>query len=678
MARKLFLTLLPILMIEAACTTGARKGAADAQAMPLPVRETTEFLTKKHGAAEAARIARGVAQVSRLWRESDGAAADFRSFCENEYLPAGSTLDATFARLQDALESLDGYFNAIRRDFRRGADLEIGPMLPVDDRLGALDAGAHAIEDLFESKLAFVILLNFPVTTLDERLEKGMKWSRDEWARARITRRFESRTPANVNQAMMRATSEAESYIANYNIHMNRLVGEGGQRLFPAGLRLITHWGLRDELKARYADSAGLAKQRMIQKVMERIVRQEIPRVVINNPDVDWDPVQNLVGGAPSDREPDTRYERWMNIYKANRMADAYDPSGANYIKRKFESEREIPEKQFVDLLLQVMDSPLTPRVAALIEKKLGRKLEPFDIWYAGFRPLAKYSESELDKMTRAKYPNPAAYAADMPRLFAALGFAKDRAEFLTNNIVVDPSRGAGHALGAQRRDDKAHLRTRFGPNGMDYKGYNIAIHEMGHNVEQSFSMTRIDHTILNGVPNTAFTEALAFVFQARDLELLGLETQGEDSAHARALEDFWATREIAGVALTDIEAWHWLYDHPDATPSQFRDAVVSIANNIWNRYYSQYLGGRDVPILAIYSHMVDAGLYTPDYPLGHLIAFQVEEHFKKQPALGPEFERVTRIGSLTPDAWMRHATGAPLSTRPLLDAAAKALEVIK
>ena len=32
-----------------------------------------------------------------------------------------------------------------------------------------------------------------------------------------------------------------------------------------------------------------------------------------------------------------------------------------------------------------------------------------------------------------------------------------------------------------------------------------------------------IDHTLLQGVPNNAFTEALAFVFQARDLELLGL-----------------------------------------------------------------------------------------------------------------------------------------------------------
>ena len=72
-------------------------------------------------------------------------------------------------------------------------------------------------------------------------------------------------------------------------------------------------------------------------------------------------------------------------------------------------------------------------------------------------------------------------------------------------------------------RSAKTHLRTRVGANGMDYKGYNIAVHEMGHNVEQTFSLNNIDYYTLHGVPNTAFTEALAFVFQGHDLELLGL-----------------------------------------------------------------------------------------------------------------------------------------------------------
>src|SRR5262249_17936437 len=172
-------------------------------------------------------------------------------------------------------------------------------------------------------------------------------------------------------------------------------------------------------------------------------------------------------------------------------------------------------------------------------------------------------------------------------RLLRDLGFSDDQARFVSAHIVVDPSRGAGHAMGATRRDDQAHLRTRVGPDGMDYKGDNIAVHEMGHNVEQGFSATTIDHTLLQGVPNTAFTEALAFVFQSRDLELLGLGSSDPQAEQLRALEEFWATREIAGVALVDTQAWHWLYDHPGATPAQFREAVVSIARGIWNQYYA-------------------------------------------------------------------------------------------
>ena len=98
-------------------------------------------------------------------------------------------------------------------------------------------------------------------------------------------------------------------------------------------------------------------------------------------------------------------------------------------------------------------------------------------------------------------------------------------------------SRGAGHAMGAERRGDKAHLRTRVEAGGMDYKGYNIAVHELGHNVEQTFSLYDIDHTLLAGVPNTAFTEALAFLFQARDLELLGRPRPGGEAERLRVLD---------------------------------------------------------------------------------------------------------------------------------------------
>ncbi len=654
--------------------------------------EARQALRAKYGEAEAARIDRGIDQALRLWGSEDGSPAEFREFAVKEFRPTGEALDGTFARLEGALERIGGYGVSLGRDLRRPIDLDLGPILPIDELLADYDPGAHVTDDLFRTKVAFAVLLNLPLTALKERLAEGMTWSRRQWAEARLAQRFRTRVPAEVNQRINTAVVDAEAYVNSYNIYMHHLLAEDGRRLFPQGMRLISHWNLRDELKARYADTDGLLKQRMIQKVMERIVRQEIPATVVNNPLLDWTPVTNVVAVSPvkdaeppagatadpkTDREPDERYRRWLGVFQAERLADPYDPDNPTLIDRRFNVDREIPEVDVRTLLESVLSSPLGARVAKVIEKRLGRRLEPFDIWYAGFKPRSRYGEAELDALTRRRYPTAAAYAADIPRMLRELGFTEEQARFVAGHVEVDSARGAGHAMGAGRRDDRAHLRTRISAGGMDYKGYNIAVHEMGHNVEQVFSLNRIDHTLLQGVPNNAFTEALAFVFQARDLRLLGLPGPDRAAEQLRALEDFWATREIAGVALVDMEAWRWLYAHPDATAAQLREAVVRIAGEVWNRSYADLLGARDVPLLAIYSHMVDGVLYTPDYPLGHLIAFQVEGHFAKQKSFGAEFERICRLGSITPDAWMRQAVGVPLSTEPLLKATGEALEAL-
>jgi hypothetical protein len=329
-------------------------------------------------------------------------------------------------------------------------------------------------------------------------------------------------------------------------------------------------------------------------------------------------------------------------------------------------------------MLEQVLTSPLVAQTAKLIETRLGRPLEPFDVWYNGFRPGSKYSEAELDQMVAKRYPTPEAYQKDIPNLLMKLGFSSERAQHVANNIIVDPARGSGHAMGAEMRAEKAHLRTRVENTGMNYKGFNIAVHEMGHNVEQTFSLNDVDHTLLKGVPNTAFTEALAFVFQGHDLELLGLPAPDEKSLAEKTLSDFWATFEIAGVALVDTAAWHWAYDHPNATPAEMRDAVVQISKDVWNRYYAPVFHKRDVVLLGVYSHMIDSFLYLPDYPIGHLIAFQIEEQMKKAGNIGPEFERMAKMGHVTPDLWMINATGRPVGPEALLEATAHALQQAK
>jgi hypothetical protein len=71
---------------------------------------------------------------------------------------------------------------------------------------------------------------------------------------------------------------------------------------------------------------------------------------------------------------------------------------------------------------------------------------------------------------------------------------------------------------------------------------------------------------------------------------------------------------------------------------------------------------------------MIDSFLYLPDYPIGHTIAFQIEEQMKKAGSIGPEFERMARMGRITPDLWMERATGRPVGPEALLEATQQAL----
>ena len=129
-------------------------------------------------------------------------------------------------------------------------------MLPFDEIIAGYDPSAHILDDFFQNKLAFVVLLNFPLTTLDQRLKEGPSWTRRQWAEARLAEGFSKRIPADVNLSIAQAGAQASQYIADYNIWMYHLVDAQGQRLFPPKMRLLSHWNLRDEIKADYADSS--------------------------------------------------------------------------------------------------------------------------------------------------------------------------------------------------------------------------------------------------------------------------------------------------------------------------------------------------------------------------------------------------------------------------------------
>jgi len=635
-------------------------------------------------------------QVTALWRAEDGDADAQAKFIRENFAATREAHDALFARFEHNMEMLIGHSQEVRREFNVPSDLDVGPIAPYDETFAGWDPTAHVLDDMFDNKLAFVALLNFPLTSLDERTRLGPSWTRRQWAETQLAENFRKRVPATASKAVAEAYADSARYISGYNIWMHHLVDAKGQRLFPPGKRLLSHWNLRDELKANYADKKdGLAKQRTIQRVMERIVAQDLPAIVIDNPAVDWNPVTNAVtrstvNDAPSDappraalppgpvdaaREPDARYARVLANFHAQQKVDPFSPGQNTAVLRSFESGRQLSEQRVQAMLEQVLGSPEVKRTAALIAKRLGRKLEPFDIWYSGFRASGGQDEAKLDALVAQRYPDAAAYQRDIPNLLRSLGFTPDRADYVAKHIVVDAARGSGHAMGAQMRGEPAHLRTRVERGGMNYKGYNIAVHEMCHNVEQTFSLNNVEFYSLRSVPNTAFTEALAFTCQHRDLELLGLGKPDAKAKAMQALDEFWGTYEIAGVGLVDMQVWRWMYAHPNATASELREAVLGIARDTWNKWYAPVFGVRDVTLLGIYSHMINEVIYLPDYSIGHMIALQVETQMDKSGDFGGEFERVSRIGSVAPDIWMMQATGAPVGPEALIAAAAKALD---
>src|SRR5262249_33028852 len=154
-------------------------------------------------------------------------------------------------------EQMNGHFLELGRTVRWATEVDIGPIQPVDSLLAAFDPTAHAIEDMFKAKVAFAALLNFPLTTLADRLKNGESYSRRMWAEVRLTGAFDTRVPGALRAAASAAEAAADQYIAGYNIWMHHVLGEDGKRRWESKKRLITHWNLRDELKANYNDADG-------------------------------------------------------------------------------------------------------------------------------------------------------------------------------------------------------------------------------------------------------------------------------------------------------------------------------------------------------------------------------------------------------------------------------------
>ncbi len=668
-------------LVLTACSSADKEGDETTSGFigETVISGAVDGVMEKQPSADRTMLEKGIRHAASLWRGEDGTASEFTGFVAANYISDQDKRKSVFLKISNYFESLSGNLNEITLDLKKVLDEAAGEIDEVDRMFGNYSVGSHLQSDFYENKIAFVVALNFPYYTLAEKEEFGAGWTREQWAMARLGDQFISRVPASLNQAVSTAAGNAEMYIAEYNIHMGKLRSEDGRQLFPDDMVLLSHWNLRDEIKSNYADKEkGNEKQEMIYRVMERIISQEIPGAVVNNPEYEWAPYSNKImkDGAETSSlaEPDTRYSHVISIFNAWKAIDPYNPGMNTAIARSFSGGMEISQEDAAALFNEYLSSPQLMQLAGIIRERLERDLRPYDIWYDGFKSRSSIPEDLLTLKTSSLYPDPAAFRAGMPAMLTKLGWSPERANYLADKVVVDPARGSGHAWGAGMKGAVSHLRTRVSDKGMDYKGYNIAVHEFGHNVEQTISLYDVDYYMLSGVPNTAFTEATAFLFQDRDLMLLGMKEDNPEKEKLQTLDAAWSLMEIMGVSMVEMKVWKWLYENPRATPAQLKEQVINIAVEVWNKYFAPVMGVNDSPLLAIYSHMINGPLYLQNYAYGQIIQFQIEDHLKGKD-FSDEIDRMYSLGRLTPQQWMNQAVGTKISAQPILRALDEALK---
>ncbi len=417
------------------------------------INKTIKELTKKYP-HQKERIKIGVNQVSKLWQSSDGNEKEFFDFCINNF-ETGERLEKIFERYNEKYEYMKGYLTALYLRLRLELDEDRGELLNIDRYFSTLNPMAHLSDDLFKTKIAFLILLNFPLSDLKHTIKNMDMMTRKDWAINRMTKMFEARVPSEISQKITDVYSKASEYVYSYNIPIKNILYENGEKIFDEDLKLISHWGLRDQIKIYYSQNSteNLKKQKTIYKLMERIINGEVPYNLIKNQSGEYNPYTNSYNSKPNREWHLERYSHLKNIYLAHKEEDKYHILYNNYITRMFNGIREIPFEKVEEMFIDILKDKNAFKIAEIIKIKLGRNLEPFDIWYNQF--LTKSDGIDLDEEVRKKYPTIDDFQKSIKDILIKLDFDEKTAEYLSDKIEVDPARGAGHAWGPEMRGKK-------------------------------------------------------------------------------------------------------------------------------------------------------------------------------------------------------------------------------
>ncbi|MEE2907426.1 MAG: hypothetical protein VX527_06285 [Planctomycetota bacterium] len=638
-----------------------------------------EDIVQEHGESSRRRAEAGVAQVACYWRTQDGDQEAMAAFCRDHFVSDAHDCARLLDRLETALGTTSGHLNEIRRDLRRWTDLRGDDMPGTDDILATFDPAPDLSEQYFAQKLAFIAMLNFERPDLDTMLQEGADWDADRWAAVRVAKSFGPRIPKEIADEARAVGHRANKWVAEFHVPVGNMVDEHGKSWFEPERKLLAHWLIREALKSLYGEPDGLPGQRALLHVMGRHIDGSIPRAVMDgSASGPWDPRNNTIGSRQTnDFVGNTRYERWLEQFHLAQRIDEHCPEYPSALARKFQWHREIPEAEVESLLEQLLASPVRSQLAKLMESRLGRPLEAHDIYYEDL--FESRPQDEMNALVSRRFADHHDFQAKLTTLLCELGYPDEQAHFLSNNVQVEIARGSGHAMRPGMPEYSAWLRTSSLEHELGWAGFDTAMHELGHNLEQVISTHFVPRPALRGVPNTACTEAFAFLYQSLGSQALNIEPDPEapDPFHIDSIQCMLASCQMAGPSLVDIRTWRWLYDHPDADASSLRDAVLGIAAELWKDHYELYFGPDPAHVLAAYQHMVAHPLYLADYVIGHVQSHQIRTCLKDRD-LAAETLRICSIGRLTPDLWMRRAVSKGLDVEPLVADTSAALEALQ
>lgn len=653
-----------------------------------------ERLLGELGEIHRARLAAGLDRVVERWTPADGDDAALEGFCRAHFVTDPHQRRLLVERLEAAFDTLHGHLYEIQRSMRWWTDVRVEEVKAVDDVLATFDPAPDLSEQLYRQKLAFVALLNLDRPELREMIEEGPAWSVEHWVEVRLAQSLGPRIPSELNDLSRQVHHEAQRFVSSFHVPVGGLVDQRGERVMADPDRaLLAHWLVREEIRGRYNDPQGLHAQRALARVMGRHIEGTIPKALMAGrvapadaagPEASasarprWDVFANTLDGRMADElVGPARYRHLLAHRDLAFRFDAHHPQHPSAMARKFELQREIPEEEVVRLMTELLESPVRRELAGLLRRKLGRPLEAFDIYFEDLdetRPAV-----ELNAAVRRRFGDEKAFQAMLPTILRELGFSGADADFLAQRITVQISRGSGHAMRPALPEYPAWMRTSRLVDELGWDGFDTAMHELGHALEQVISCSFAPRPTLRGVPNTACTEAFAFLYQSLGRRVLGLidPAREEHSFAIDSVQTMLTACQIAGPSLLEIRLWHWLYEHRelegDAGAEALRDAAVAIADELWERFYAVDFGPDSNHLLAAYQHMIHHPLYLADYTLGHIISHQIRSHLRGRD-LATETRRICSIGQVTPDLWMRKAVGGPISVEALVRDAGEAL----